>query len=120
MSAKRKLLIKKADKAVSDWVRAFSGRCVICGSVERLQCGHLFSRVAYSTRWDERNIYCQCAGCNLRHEHDPYPLMRYAESVWGREEIDDLYRKFRSPVKQTEEDLVNIIEEYRKKLSYLE
>ena len=71
----RKRLVKKLDKVFSQYIRFRDQRCVTCGSRENLQCGHLFSRTAYSTRWHPRNAFCQCSSCNLRHEHDPYPLV---------------------------------------------
>ena len=116
----RKTLIKAADKAASAYIIKRDGRCVVCGSTAHLTCGHLFSRVAFSTRWEEKNLYCQCAGCNLRHEYDPYALFEIATIRHGAEVIDDLHRRFRTPRKYNNADLAEIIDEYKRKLTALE
>ena len=67
----RKSLVAACDRELSLSVREENPYCVTCGSRENLTCGHLFSRVAYSTRWDYLNCATQCQGCNLRHEYDP-------------------------------------------------
>ena len=95
----RKKAVAYADKWFSLFIRARDGRCVTCGSSESLQCGHLFTRAAYSTRWDERNAFCQCAGCNLRHEHDSSPLTAYYLSRFGEDAYHELHRKHKQTVK---------------------
>jgi hypothetical protein len=82
-------LIKKCDDTWSLLVRLVDGRCVICGATEGLQCGHLFSRVSYTTRYLPLNCWCQCRGCNVRHEFDPFPfndwfIRRYDLETWER------------------------------------
>jgi 5-methylcytosine-specific restriction endonuclease McrA len=95
----RKGLVRKLDKLVGDIVKQRDGICTTCGSHSDLQPGHLFSRVAYSTRWDLMNVYCQCRSCNLRHEYDPYPLTNYFIEIWGRKKLDELHFKYVHPVK---------------------
>jgi hypothetical protein len=56
-----------ADKLWSGIVRA-AGKC---GSQERLQAAHGFSRRYLGTRWDLRNGWCLCSGCHVRYTHDP-------------------------------------------------
>ena len=90
----RKSIVKKLDKLVSEIVRARDKKCITCGSTERLTCGHLFSRVAYSTRWDLTNCWCQCWGCNYRHEFDPYPFQRWFAAKFGQKKLDELWAKF--------------------------
>lgn len=111
--------INKLDKVFGKYIRARDGRCVTCGATTNLQCGHLFSRQAYSTRWDERNAYCQCASCNLRHEHDPYPLISYYLSLYSQEDLDNLHAKYRTPRKYTDRDLDDLIERYANLLNNL-
>jgi len=95
----RKGWIRKLDKLVGDIVKVRDGLCVTCGSRSNLTPGHLFSRVAYSTRWDLTNVYAQCTNCNFRHESDPYPLTNYFIEIWGRAKLDKLHRKYVTPVK---------------------
>lgn len=94
MKISRKGIVRKLDKICGDIVKARDGKCVCCGSTSNLQPGHLFSRVAYSTRWDLKNLYAQCRNCNLKHEYDPYPLMNYVTKKYGQKFIDDLHRNY--------------------------
>lgn len=116
----RKKLVREADKVAALYVKKRDGRCLVCGASTDLTCGHLFSRAHYSTRWIEENLYTQCKGCNLLHEHDPYPLLQVAIRKYGKKKIDTLHRKFQTPVKTTNGHLKLIIEHYKKKLSALE
>ena len=88
----RKGWVRKLDKICGDIVKQRDLVCVVCGRGTQITSGHLFSRVAYSTRWDtEYNLYAQCLSCNLKHEYDPYPLMKYAVNLHGQEAIDNLH-----------------------------
>jgi hypothetical protein len=113
----RKTIVKALDTAVSKYVRTRDGRCVVCGTTENLTNGHLFSRVAYSTRWDiepDGNCHTQCLSDNLTHEFDPHPYTRWYISRFGLEAYDELHRRYRAPVKlkdwELEEKLVHITE----------
>jgi hypothetical protein len=66
----RAALGREADRLWSLIVRGV-GRCEACGSKERLQAAHGFSRRYRATRWDLRNGVCLCAGCHVRYTHDP-------------------------------------------------
>lgn len=104
----RKSLVKAADRAFSRYIVARDKRCVTCGRRVNLQCGHLFSRTAYSTRWNPMNAACQCAGCNINHEGDPLPLTDYMVATWGREKIDELHALYHQPFKYKDYQLVEL------------
>jgi len=96
----RKTAVNRADHFASLAVRS-SGPCVLAEFVPRheckgkLECGHLFSRVAYSTRWADMNLYPICSWANIRMESDPVvarQLLEYAESKWGKPMIEELHR----------------------------
>ena len=117
----RKTLRLRADKAFSEYIRLRDHyRCFTCGKVGApsdgvMQCGHLFSRVNFSTRWDEDNAFCQCRGCNMRHEFD-FEVFRAAYvAAKGQESYDALYRKHREVKKFSDADLLEIIYEYETK-----
>lgn len=107
--------VKRLDNAFSLYIRNRDNwTCQTCGSRDklRLQCGHLFSRKNYATRWDEANAYCQCAGCNLRHEYDPGPLtMRYFRDH-TEAEYEALHAKFSTSTKLRDADLDAMIRSY--------
>ena len=69
----RSKLVKKLDNIFSQYIRLSNSvndiaECVTCNKKDhwkKMQCGHFQSRKHYSTRWDERNVAVQCAGCNV-------------------------------------------------------
>lgn len=98
----RKSAVNRADKYASLDVR-LDGKCVLAGFISGheckgdIVCGHLFSRAAYSTRWEEANLYCICSWANIRMEDDPVvarQLLEYAESMWGEKNIDKLHLQY--------------------------
>ena len=108
-----KKIKKRLDKVIREYVILRDKHCVTCGGTrndEILQCGHLFSRTALSTRWNQKNLYCQCRTCNMLHEGNTYPLTEYARQVW-KEEIEQLSRLWFQAWKPTLDDL-QIIEDY--------
>lgn len=112
----RKTLVKKADSIFSKYIKERDQRCVNCGATSNLQCGHLFTRTNYSTRWDEINAYCQCAGCNMRHEYDAYPLTRFFITKYGIDSYDKLHQKHKIVGKKWHNsDLEELIENYTNK-----
>lgn len=112
----RKGIVRKLDKLVGDIVKERDRKCVCCGSTNYLQPGHLFSRVAYSTRWDLMNVYCQCRNCNLKHEYDPYPLTNYFIKLWGKKAWDTLHFRYVTPHKFKTFELELLYETLRKEL----
>ena len=105
----RKALVRKLDSLVSKYVIARDKKCVNCGKRENLTGGHLFSRAAYSTRWDVNNVFCQCIGCNMRHEYDPYPLTSYFIEKYNMVEYDALHYKYSHPKKFKDYELQEMI-----------
>jgi len=109
----RKRIVQNLDREVSKYVRARDGACVVCGSVDQLTNGHLFSRIAYSTRWDLLNCHAQCWGCNYSHEYDFYPFQRWFISKFGQEGFDELYSRFKTPRKFSNPELAALLEEMK-------
>ena len=113
----RQKIIKKLDDLVSKIVRARDGRCVVCGTTEDLQNGHLFSRASHSLRWDIRpdgNCHTQCGGCNLRHEYDFYPYSNWYIKKFGQEQYDLLYAEYRTVSKHSTSELEFMFEEMKR------
>jgi len=115
----RAKLKKKLDTVHSKLIRSREKSCVVCGSTDMLQCGHLFSRVALSTRWDtapDENCHTQCASCNFRHEMDSYPYNNWYIEKFGKEAWDKLHQRYNTTKKYTIKDLADKIEEFKKEL----
>lgn len=90
-----RILKKKLDKKFSEYIRLRDNfTCVLCGNKERPQCGHVFSRSSHNTRWDEKNSFCQCSGCNMRHEFDPYPYNNWFIEKFGKDAWDQMHQKW--------------------------
>jgi len=104
----RKKLVKELDALVRQIVLARDQRCVTCGTKNRPSPGHLFSRTAYSTRWDLDNVFQQCIGCNLFHEMDSYPFTKYFIDRFGQEKWDALHLKYSTPQKFSNPDLLEL------------
>ena len=117
--SERKKLVARLDKVFSEYIRQRDGACVICGKRDRLTAGHLFTRTAYSTRWDVLNTHCQCTGCNLRHETDWVPFETRFKDKYGEEEFDKLYKKHHTTVKYSNGRLVELIEYWKGRLAKL-
>ena len=90
----RQKIIKKLDDVVSEIVRARDKKCVMCGSTERLQNGHVFSRRHNSLKWDIRadgNCHAQCATHNFLHSHkDSYPYFKWYIDEFGIEKFEEM------------------------------
>lgn len=121
----RKGLVKAADRAFGKYIVARDKRCVThmavkgCETDYNLQCGHLFSRTAYSTRWNPLNAAAQCGGCNINHEGDPLPLTDYMIAKHGRGRIDALHALYHQPVKYKDYQLVEIARYFNAKAAAL-
>lgn len=66
-------LTARLDRTFSRYIRlrdAMPGglcRCISCGQikpVQKMDCGHYFSRRSMATRFDEDNCHAECAYCN--------------------------------------------------------
>lgn len=121
----RKSLVKKLDDVFSRYIRKRDKyQCFTCGLVGRegdgvMQCGHLFSRVSYSTRWHEFNAFCQCRGCNMRHEYDFEPFRRNYVARLGSDVYDSVYRAWCKSEKMSNINLLGLYEHYKAKLDGL-
>ena len=108
----RKTLVRNLDKYLSLYIRQRDKYCVVCGTPNDLTNGHLFSRVAYSTRWDFEvggNCAAQCRSCNLKHEYDPYPYTEWYRNKFGQDKYDQLHRRYKTVRKFTNADLQDLI-----------
>lgn len=112
----RKAIVRELDKVFSVYIRQRDKHCIVCGSTENLQCGHLFSRVSYSTRWDEMNAHAQCRNCNMVHEHNPHLYTVAFIHKYGQQEYEKLLEKHLQPVKLKDRDIEELINLYKTKL----
>jgi len=124
----RKILVDKADKVFSEYIRRRYAddngvtECFTCGKKDhwkKLQCGHFQSRKHYATRWNEDNCQVQCAGCNVFRYGEQYTFGRNLNINIREglsEELNILSNKI---VKYDNHDLMSLIEYYQNKLADL-
>lgn len=84
---------KELFKIWSNHVRIRDGKCLLCGSVERLQAHHLFSKQFYKgIRYDIINGITVCASCHRfkgatekgSFHHSPIPNVKFKEAYPDR------------------------------------
>ena len=112
--------IIRCDSAFSKYVRLRDKFCVTCGSVDNLQCSHLYAKKQHkSVRWDERNAYAQCAKCHFKHhQSDPFFYSQWAKDTLGQE-FDLLTIKAKSASFLSYQDLLEIEIHYITKAAWL-
>lgn len=112
--SERTKLVEECDRLFSLIIRGRDDNtCVTCGSKEQPTNGHLWSRTAYSTRWDYENCWCQCWGCNLKHEYDPYNFQEFVRDKLGQSVYDALHLRYRTTKQFKNHQLKDMIEEFK-------
>lgn len=61
----------EADRLFSADARERHGACYQCGTPNRLQWAHIFSRRYSAIRWAEDNYFILCSGCHTYFTHRP-------------------------------------------------
>lgn len=120
----RKSLVRKADNLVSQIVRLRDGKCVECGSTEKLTNGHVLGRRSFATRFDitaEGDCHAQCWPDNYRaamsgavHYHAWYVR------TFGAEAFDALYRRWAAGKKWSRLELIALVADLNQTLAIME
>jgi hypothetical protein len=97
MTLKNDRKLKRSVKSQLDVVFAkyirSSGRCRRCGSVNHLQCSHIYSRANLAVRWDKDNAICLCAGCHWWWHKNPVDAIDWLKSTLSPELLENLKKK---------------------------
>ena len=120
----RKSLVIKLDTIFSQYIRRKDAineiaECITCNKrdhYKKLQCGHFMSRSHYSTRWLETNVGVQCYSCNITSQGMQYRFSQYL----GDKLSEEMYIKSKQIVKFADVDLIDMIEYYTNKVTYLD
>jgi hypothetical protein len=110
----RRWLIAELDRLTSIIVRRRDRRCVTCGSSRSLQCSHFYSRRYLAIRFNLINCNAMCRNCNLRHNSDPFPYVRFMQEHYGEDAISQLHELRMAPCKITDADLARTLERYKR------
>ena len=114
-------LKKRCDRAFSSYIRTRdidrhgNTSCVTCGTTahwKQLQCGHFISRNYLATRFDEKNAFPQCVGCNI-FKKGAYPEFAvFLTQEFGHGILQQLLNTKHQPVKFSKADYLEMIEKF--------
>lgn len=103
-------LMKKADKALSEYVRELAvrrfGKCPLCNERPVQCCFHFVRRRRKVLRWDVRNVVGACHTCNYVEYRDPDLSRAWYIRRFGVERYLELVDKSREDFAPTEDYLV--------------
>jgi len=104
-----------ADAMSSLYIRKKDPVCFQCGSTRNVQCGHLFPRgLSLRLRWDERNLWSQCAYHNNIHEMNSKPMEAMVEILKGKEWLESLRAEMNEFTDLTNEEIREIGRKYKR------
>jgi predicted amidophosphoribosyltransferase len=88
-----KTLRKKAISAMSKYIIARDyGICCTCKGKGN-QAGHFFPSGFWGTRFDERNVHCQCYRCNIPLKGNMIAYYEFMENKYGKKIIEQLKKQ---------------------------
>ena len=126
MKVKRSTLVKNLDSVFSQYIRLRYAKneiaeCYTCDKKDhykKLQAGHFASRRHYSTRWNEYNVQVQCYSCNIGMQGLQFEFGKRLNKEYGDGFAEKLLIESKQVVKFTDNDLKDMIQHYKNKLSY--
>jgi len=108
------------DRVFSKFIRIRDNySCVTCGNHGN-EAGHFKKRELRSTRWDEKNVNCQCTYCNRYISGNLIEYAIYLQKKFGYEIVVELNEKSKEIFKPTRSWLLEQIEIYKTKLKEAE
>jgi hypothetical protein len=122
-NSERKKLVKELDRIFSLYIRARDKYSVFSGSNDDLCCFHIFSRISFSTRWDEHNAVCSTKGENMTYEHDTYFINKVHNwyiNKYGMPFFELMNKKAHTSAKYSNSDLKLLIIDFKNKLKELQ
>ncbi len=112
----KRQLEKKLDRLFSMFVRRRDNYiCVTCGR-QGNEAGHYIGREVRATRWDERNVNCQCTYCNKYKHGNLTKYAIYLERKFGVGILEELDQQAKTIFNPTREWLLDKIEKYKAEL----
>lgn len=120
----------KLDKLFSEYIRLRDSdhrgvcKCISCGKETAAfggatHAGHFMSRRHLATRWDEKNVNSQCAGCNTFRGGEQYRQSIGIDRKWGEGTSAELEERANTIVKLSRVDYEEAIEIYKNKINEL-
>ena len=95
------------------------GKCFTCpkkDNPKNMQAGHYIPRNHLSTRFDEKNVHCQCVGCNVFRKGNMDEYAMQLRWKYGNGILEELNAKKHEQVKFSRSDYELMIKIYKGKL----
>ena len=126
----RKNLIKRLDKIFSEYIRLKHAdkngivKCYTCNKKaywkgEGMQNGHFISRASRILRWREDNCRVQCYQCNCMRYGQSFIFGCNLNKEYGYNKAEELLTESKKIIKQSDEDLLDLINSYQEKVETL-
>ncbi len=126
----RKNLVKRLDKIFSEYIRlkyADKNGIVKCYTCDKkafwkgdgMQNGHFISRSSRILRWRESNCRPQCYRCNVMRYGESYIFGVKLNEEYGYNIADELLIESKKIIKQSDQDLLDLINSYQEKVETL-
>ena len=113
--------IKPFDTVFSRLVRERAAwQCECCGARDNLQCAHVFGRIRYTVRCDDRNAFALCARCHYGFTNDPIAWADFVIKRIGDEGYEELRKVANRAAKFTKQDKADMTAHLRKELKRVE
>jgi len=120
----------KLDKLFSEYIRKRDSdhrgicKCISCGKEApafggSIHAGHFMSRRHLATRWDEKNVNGQCAGCNTFRGGEQYRQSIGIDRKWGEGTSAELEQRAHTIVKLSRTDYEEAIANIKQKINEL-
>ena len=96
-------------------------KCVTCPKTgfwtkDGMQAGHFQTRTKYSTRWDEKNVHAQCAGCNMVNGGQQYVHGIEIDKRYGEGTADNIVRLSNNTKKFSTFELREMVSHYKEEV----
>ena len=127
---KRKTLVKKLDAIFSEYIRRKYAdkngivKCYTCNKKaywkgEGMQNGHFISRSSRILRWRQDNCRPQCYACNCMRYGQAYIFGANLNKEYGFNKAEELLIESKKIIKQSDQDLLDLINIYKQKVETL-
>ena len=106
--------VKKEDTWFSKAIRARDNwQCRKCGSVDTIQCAHIYARRTKSVRYHTANAVALCAACHRYFTDEPIAWARWCDQTLGAAHMEKLQMQKNRVLKTTESVRQEISDHYR-------
>ena len=127
----RKNLIKRLDTIFSEYIRRKYAdkrgivKCYTCNKKaywkgEGMQNGHFISRASRILRWSIDNCRPQCYACNCMRYGQNYIFAMNLNKEYGYNIAEELLIESKKTIKQSDQDLIDLINKYKSLVDNME